>query len=108
MIAFTSYFGEFHKRMALMVSCYMPLSHSTVPTGVVWLGKWQTIKGFRVGIEFQQGCALFRLFFIIYMIWFDKCSQADKCATIKNCNISCLLFADDLILLRQNPASSTH
>ena len=37
--------------------------------------------------------------FIVYMNWIDKCSQADKCATIGNCKISRLLFADDLVLL---------
>ena len=29
----------------------------------------------------------------------DKCSQADECASIGNCKISPLLFADDLVLL---------
>ena len=33
------------------------------------------------------------------MNWIDKCSQADECATIENCKISRLLFADDLVLL---------
>ena len=33
------------------------------------------------------------------MNWIDKCSQADACATIRDCKISCLLFADDLVLL---------
>ena len=33
------------------------------------------------------------------MNWIDKCSQADKCATIRNCKINRLLFADDLVLL---------
>ena len=33
------------------------------------------------------------------MNWIDKCSQADECATIGNCKISPLLFADDLVLL---------
>ena len=33
------------------------------------------------------------------MNFIDKCSQADKCATIGNCKISRLLFADDLVLL---------
>ena len=33
------------------------------------------------------------------MNWTDKCSQADECATIGNCKISCLLFANDLVLL---------
>ena len=34
--------------MALMVSCYMPLRHFIVPTGVLWLSKWQAIKAFRI------------------------------------------------------------
>ena len=33
------------------------------------------------------------------MNWIDKCSQADECATTGNCEISRLLFADDLVLL---------
>ena len=33
------------------------------------------------------------------MNWIDKCSQAEECATIGNCKISRLLFADDLVLL---------
>ena len=33
------------------------------------------------------------------MNWIDKCTQADKCATIENCKISLLLFADDFVLL---------
>ena len=33
------------------------------------------------------------------MNWIDKCSQADECATIGNCKISRLLFADDLVRL---------
>ena len=36
------------------------------------------------------------------MNWIDKCSLADACATIGNCKISRLLFADDLV-----PLSST-
>ena len=33
------------------------------------------------------------------MNWINKCSQADECATIGNCKISLLLFADGLVLL---------
>ena len=33
------------------------------------------------------------------MNWIDKASQADECATIENCKITRLLFADDLVLL---------
>ena len=45
--------------MALMVSCYMPLSHSMVLTGLLWLGKWQAIKAFDIGIGLRQGCVFF-------------------------------------------------
>ena len=70
--------------MALVVSCYMPLSHCMVPTGFSWLSKWQAIKAFRVGIELRQECDLFVFFFIVYMNWIDKCNQADGFATIGN------------------------
>ena len=56
-------------------------------------------KPFHVGVGLQQGCVLSPLLFIVYMNWIDKCSQADECATIGNCKISRLLFADDLVLL---------
>ena len=42
------------------------------------------------------------------MNWIDKCNQADEFATIGNGKISCLLCADDLILLLQNLAFSPH
>ena len=64
--------------MALMVSCYVPLRHSMVPTGVSWLSKWQAIKAFHIGIELWQECDLFLLMFIVYMNWIDKCNQADE------------------------------
>ena len=44
-------------------------------------------------------CVLSPLLFIVYMNRIDICSQAYECATIGNCKISCLLFADDLVLL---------
>ena len=56
-------------------------------------------KPFRMGVGLWQGCVLSLLLFIVYMNWIDKCSQANECATIGNCKISRLLFADDLILL---------
>ena len=56
-------------------------------------------KPFHVGVGIRQGCVLSPLLFIVYMNWMDKCSQADGCATIGNCKISRVLFADDLVLL---------
>ena len=56
-------------------------------------------KPFHVGIGLRQGCVLSPLLFIVYMNWIDKCSQADECAMIGNCKISCPLFANDLVLL---------
>ena len=103
-----SNYGEFCNRLALMVGRYMPLRHSMMPTGILWLSKWQAIKRFHVGIELRQVHVLFPLFFIVYMNWIKKCSQVDGCATIGNCKISCLAFAEDLILLPQNLASSAH
>ena len=69
--------------MVLMFSCYMPLRHSMVPTGVLWMSKWQAIKAFHIGVELWQG-GVFLLFFIVYMNWIDKCNQADQLATIGN------------------------
>ena len=42
------------------------------------------------------------------MNWIDKCSQADECATIGNCKISRLLFADDLVLLSSTESGLQH
>ena len=56
-------------------------------------------KPFHVGIGLGQGCVLSSLLFIVYMNWIDKCSQADECATTGNHKISCLLFANDFVLL---------
>ena len=50
-------------------------------------------------IGLRQECVLLPFFFIVYMNWIEKCSQADECAAIRNCKISRLLFADDLVLL---------
>ena len=91
MIAFLT-LKEFCRRMALMVSCYMPIRYSMVATRVSWLSKWQTIKAFHIGVELQQGCVLFLLFFI-YLHELDwNCNQADVIATIGNWKISCLLY----------------
>ena len=70
--------------MALMVSCYMPLRHSMVPTGVSWLSKWQAIKAFHISIELWHECNLLLLFFVVYMNWIDKYNQANEFATIGN------------------------
>ena len=67
-----------------MISCYMSLKHSMVPTGVSCLSKWQAIKAFHIDVELRQGCILFLLFFIVYKNWIDKCNQADEFATIGN------------------------
>ena len=67
-----------------MVSCYMPLRHFIVPTGVSWLSKWQAIKAFRIDVELWQGCVLFLLFITVRMNRIDKCNQADEFATIGN------------------------
>ena len=56
-------------------------------------------KPFHVSVGLRQGCVLSPFLFIVYMNRIDKCSQADECATIGNCKISRLLFADDLVLL---------
>ena len=56
-------------------------------------------KPFHVGVGLRQWCVLSPLFFIAYMNWINKCSQVDECATIGNCKISRLLFADDVVLL---------
>ena len=66
-----------------MFSCYMPLRHSMVSTGVSWLSKRQAIKTFQRGVELRQGCVLF-LLFIVHMNWINKCNQADEFATIGN------------------------
>ena len=56
-------------------------------------------KPFHVGVELRQRCVWSPLLFIVYMKWINKCSQADEYATIGNCKIRRLLFADDLVLL---------
>ena len=65
-------------------------------------------KPFHVGIGLRQGCVSSPLLFIVYMNWIDKCSQADECASIGNCKISHLLFADDLVLLSSTESSLQH
>ena len=67
--------------------------------------KGKQSKPFHVGVGLLQGCVLSPLLFIVYMNWIDKCSQADECATIGNCKISRLLFADELVLLSSTESS---
>ena len=65
-------------------------------------------KPFHVGVGLRQGCVLSPLVFIVYMNWIDKYSQADECATIGNCKISRLMFADDLVLLSSTESGLQH
>ena len=52
-----------------------------------------------MGVGPRLRCVLSLFLFIVYVNWINKCSQAEECATIGNCKISRLLFADDLVLL---------
>ena len=45
--------------MTLLVSCFMPLSQSTVRTRVSRLSNWQAIKAFHTGIELGKGAIRF-------------------------------------------------
>ena len=92
-------FGRFCGCMALMVNCCAPLSHFIADQRFVFRVNCKQSKPFHMNLGLRQGCVLSPLLFIVYMNWIDKCSQADECATIGNCKISCLLFADDLVLL---------
>ena len=56
-----------------MVSCYMPLRHSVMPTGVLWLSKWQSIKAFPTGGELRQACDCF--FSSSLLTWLDRQMQ---------------------------------
>jgi len=66
------------------------------------------LKPFHVGVGLGQGCILSPLLFIIYMNWIDKRSQTSECATIGNCKINCLLFADDLVLFSSAESGLQH
>ena len=68
------------------------------PEVCVWVNGKQS-KPFPLGVGLRQVCVLPPLLFIVYINWINKCSQADECATIGNCKISRLLFADNLVLL---------
>ena len=65
-------------------------------------------KPFHVGVGLRQGCVLSPLLFIVDMNWIIKCSQANECATIGNCKISRVLFADDLDLLSSTESGLQH
>ena len=68
------------------------------PEVCVWVNGKQS-KPLHVSVGLRQGCVLSPILFIVYMNWIDKYSQANECATIGNCKITRLLFADDLVLL---------
>ena len=70
----------------------------------VWVNGKQS-KPFHVGVGLRQGCVLAPFLFTVYMNWIYKCSQADECATIGNCKISHLLFANDLVLVLSSTES---
>ena len=76
-------------------------SHFTADRSLCSVNSKQS-KPFHEGVGLPQGCLLSALIFIVNLNWIDKSTQADKCATIGNYKISCLLFADDLV-----PLSST-
>ena len=97
-----------------LFACFVDLekAYDRVPRDKLWKvlqeygvnGQLLRVKGkqskpFHVGVGLRQGCVLSPLLFIVYMNWIDKCNQTDECATIGNCKISRLLFADDLVLL---------
>ena len=56
-------------------------------------------KLLHVAVGLRQGYVSSALLVIVYTNWIDKCNQAEECATIGNCKIRLLLFADDLVLL---------
>ena len=78
--------------MALMVSCYAPLSQFYCRAEIYLRVNGKQSKAFHVGIGFRLWYVLSPLLFIVYMNWIDKCSQADEFATIGNCKISRLLL----------------
>ena len=59
-------------------------------------------KPFKVSVGLQQGCVLSSLLFIISMDKIDKDSSSSSGITFGECNVWCLLFADDLALLSLN------
>ena len=78
---------------------YAPISDSiAVWRFVFWVNGKQS-KSFYVGVGLRQECCLSFLLFIVYINWIDNASQADECAAIGNCEISRLIFTDDLVLL---------
>ena len=73
----------------------MPLSHSTVG---LCSGKWQAIKAVPRG-HWTPPKGVFRHLSFSFHKLHRQMQQADECATIGNCKISRLLFANDLVLL---------
>jgi len=89
-----------------MISYFLPLSISTANHKSVFvstesnqsLSMWALVSG--------KGA--FYLLFIIYMNWIDKRSQTNECATIANCTINRLLFADNLVLLSSTESTNAY
>ena len=88
----------FYANYTILATQWPPLNTAPGPEVCVQVNGKQS-KPFNVGIGLRQGCILSPLLFIVYMNWIDKCSQADEYVTIDSWKISCLLFADDLVLL---------
>ena len=65
-------------------------------------------KPIHEGVGLRQGCVLSPLLFFVYMNWIEICSRAYECATIRNCKVSRLQFADDLVLLSFTESGLLH
>ena len=87
------------KMLAQLADLRLYALMSLCPYACALMSGFEQSKPFHDGVGLRQGCVSSPLFFIVYMNWIDKCSQADECATIGNCKISRLLFADDFVLL---------
>ena len=82
-----------------MIRCYEALSHSTADRRFVF-GLMVSNQSRSIWALDSGKRAFCRLSFSLFTwIWINKYGQADECATIGNCKISTLLFADNLVLL---------
>ena len=59
-------------------------------------------KPFSANVGLRHSCVLFSLLFIIYMDKIVRDSFSSSGVTFRECNIRCLLFADNLALLSSN------